>query len=217
MPSKLEYRGYLFDLDGTLVDTAPDINAALNHVLANAGYTPVSESLTRQWVGHGARACLAQALEHNDVAEHRIDAMLVEFLERYHAHIADLGAPYPGVVAALQTLRERGAKLGVVTNKRGDLSTKLLDQLGMRELFDCIVCGDSTPNPKPAADPTLLACAELDLLPAEVLFIGDSTADVESARAAGCPVVCVPDGYNHGIAAADLGADRVIDSFADLV
>ena len=105
----------------------------------------------------------------------------------------------------------------MVTNKRGDLSTKLLDQLDLRELFDCIVCGDSTPNPKPAADPTLLACAELDLLPAEVLFIGDSTADVESARAAGCPVVCVPDGYNHGIAAADLGADRVIDSFADLV
>lgn len=217
MPSKLEYRGYLFDLDGTLVDTAPDINAALNHVLVNAGHDPVSESLTRHWVGHGARACLAQALEHNDVPEPRIDAMLAEFLEHYHAHVADLGAPYPGVVAALQTLRERGAKLGVVTNKRGDLSHKLLDQLGMGKLFDCIVCGDSTPNPKPAADPTLLACAKLDVPPAEVLFVGDSTADVASARAAGCPVVCVPDGYNHGIAAADLGADRVIDSFADLV
>ena len=217
MSSEPAYPGYLFDLDGTLVDTAPDINAALNHVLVSAGHDPVSESLTRHWVGHGARACLSQALEHVAVPDDRIEEMLADFLDHYYAHVADLSAPYPDVVATLSTLRTRGAKLGVVTNKRGDLSNKLLDHLGLSKLFHCIVCGDSTLNPKPAADPTLLACGELSLSPAEVLFVGDSTTDVESARAAGCPVVCVPGGYNHGAAPAELGADSIIDSFADLV
>lgn len=217
MPSKLEFRGYLFDLDGTLVDTAPDINAALNHVLLKSGYAAVSESLTRHWVGHGARACLTQALEHSEVSEHLIDEMLAGFLDHYHAHVADLGTPYPEVVETLQTLSERGAKLGVVTNKHSKFTIKLLEELDLAQFFACTICGDSTPHPKPAADPTLLACAKLDLAPAEVLFVGDSTTDVASARAAGCPVVCVPDGYNHGTAAPNLGADRIIDSFADLV
>ncbi len=217
LPYKRDYPGYLFDLDGTLVDTAPDINAALNHVLANSGYASVSESLTRHWVGHGARACLTQALEHNEVPEHLIDEMLASFLERYHAHVADLSKPYPGAVETLQTLLDRGARLGVVTNKHSKLATKLLDELELTEFFACTICGDSTPHPKPAADPTLLACQKLDLPPADVLFVGDSTTDVASARAAGCAIVCVPEGYNHGVPATELGADAIIDSLQDLV
>ena len=93
----------------------------------------------------------------------------------------------------------------------------MLDALNLTQHFDAVICGDTAEQPKPAADPALLACAELGLRPDEVLFVGDSTTDVGCARAAGCPVVCVRDGYNHGVPADELGADAVIESFLDLV
>jgi phosphoglycolate phosphatase len=211
------YPGYLFDLDGTLIDTAPDINAALNYALKAAGYDAVEEALTRHWVGHGARACIEQALAHKKVPRRILDAMLADFLVRYREHIAVASQPYPGVVETLHALRERGAVLGVVTNKHGDLTIPLLDELGMLDTFSTVICGDSAGKPKPAADPVLMACGELRLEPARVLFVGDSQTDVLAARAARCPVVCVPYGYNHGVPPDQLGADALIESFADLV
>jgi phosphoglycolate phosphatase len=227
------YDGYLFDLDGTLVDTAPDINAALNHSLKNAGLAPVSEALTRHWVGHGARVLVQQALLYHRRPEAPpagsaattalasgqpdLEPLLADFLAYYTAHIADHGRPYPGVVETLELLRGRGARLAVVTNKLTRLSRPLLDALDLTRLFDSIVCGDTAAFPKPAADPALHACRALDLTPAQALFVGDSETDVACARAAGCPVVCVADGYNHGVAPEALGADAVIDSFWDLV
>ena len=212
-----KYAGYLFDLDGTLVDTAPDINAALNHALLSHGYPGVTEALTRHWVGHGARALLAEALRHKAVTDDDLEVMLESFIDHYETHIADHSRAYPGVVEALSGLHRRGAKLAVVTNKLTALSLPLLDALQLTQYFATIVCGDSTENPKPAADPVLLACDELSLPVSRVLFVGDSATDVDCARAAGCDVVCVPDGYNHGIAASDLGADAVIESLTDLV
>jgi phosphoglycolate phosphatase len=211
------FRGYLFDLDGTLIDTVPDINAALNHALAEADFEPVDQTLTRLWVGHGARACLEQALAHRSVPRKRIDAMLETFLAYYRENIAAASQPYPGVRKALTRLARRGALLGVVTNKRADLTIPLLEALDLISAFRTVISGDTAARPKPAADPVLMACAELGLTPLEVLFVGDSETDVLAARAAGCPVVCVPDGYNHGIAPGELGADALIESFADLV
>ncbi|MGE0626007.1 MAG: phosphoglycolate phosphatase [Pseudomonadales bacterium] len=217
------YSGYLFDLDGTLVDTAPDINAALNHALGRHGLPGFTEALTRHWVGHGARALIEQALAARKRDHSTVDALpttesiLEVFLDHYRAHIADLGRPYPGVVTALQTLKARGARLAVVTNKLTQLSEPLLAALQLDLYFDAVVCGDTATAPKPAADPALHACAALALTPAQALFVGDSEADVLCARAAGCPVVVVRDGYNHGIPAAELGADAVIESFTDLV
>ena len=211
-----EYAGYLFDLDGTLVDTAPDINTALNHALLGHGYPGVEEALTRHWVGHGARALFAQAL-HQQPPDDELESLLSSFIGYYEAHIADHSQPYPGVVEALSELCKRGAKLAVVTNKLTSLSVRVLEALQLRSYFAALVCGDSTENPKPAADPALLACDELSLPVSRVLFIGDSATDVDCARAAGCDIVCVPDGYNHGIAASDLGADAVIESLRDLV
>jgi phosphoglycolate phosphatase len=210
------YDGYLFDLDGTLVDTAPDINAALNHALTKAGLPAVNESLTRHWVGHGARVLVQQALLHHDTKIH-LEPLLADFLGYYEGHIADHGRPYAGVVEVLHTLRGRGARLAVVTNKLTRLSRPLLDALDLTRLFDSIVCGDTAAFPKPAADPALHACRILELAPAEALFVGDSETDVACARAAGCPIVCVADGYNHGVAPAALGADAIIDSFWELV
>ncbi len=211
------YAGYLFDLDGTLVDTASDINAALNHALTSAGYAGVDEALTRHWIGHGARILIEQALDGRDIDPEAVDALLNVFLDYYEANIAALSQPYPEVVETLQTLRASGARLAVVTNKRTQLTEPLLDALDLTRLFHCVVCGDTAAHPKPAPDPALHACRMLKLRPAEVLFVGDSEADVACARAAGCAVVCVPDGYNHGIPAGELGADAVIGSFAALV
>jgi phosphoglycolate phosphatase len=227
------YDGYLFDLDGTLVDTAPDINAALNHTLKFAGLAPVNEALTRHWVGHGARVLVQQALLYHQAsaapsgrgpaptmpasAPIDLEPLLAEFLSYYVAHIADLSRPYPGVVETLDALRGRGARLAVVTNKLTHLSHPLLDALDLSRLFDSIVCGDTAPVPKPAADPAWHACRALELAPAQALFVGDSETDVACARAAGCPIVCVSGGYNHGVAPAALGADAVIDSFWELV
>ncbi|MFW6092742.1 MAG: phosphoglycolate phosphatase [Pseudomonadota bacterium] len=210
------FAGYLFDLDGTLVDTAPDIGAALNHALTRSGLTPVDHALTRHWVGHGARVLIEQALAHQNAMEGDVDRLLDRFIEHYESHIADHSTPYPDVEATLAELREAGARLAVVTNKRTTLTHALFDALGWHENFDVIVCGDTAARPKPAADPALHACAALALDPGEALFVGDSETDVACARAAGCPVVCVPDGYNHGVAPDALGADAVIRSISHL-
>lgn len=217
-PAPLEaYPAYLFDLDGTLIDTAPDIDAALNRALADAGLGPVHEGLTRHWVGHGAAVLVQQALRHVQGPEEAQALVQAGFIDHYRAHIADRSAPYPGVVESLQALREQGARLAVVTNKRTELTLPLLEALGLSALFDAIVCGDTAQRPKPAADPALVACERLGVAPADSLFVGDSETDVACARAAGCPVVVVRDGYNHGVPAHRLGADAVIASFRELV
>jgi len=211
------YPGYLFDLDGTLVDTAPDINAALNFALGEHGYQPVQESLTRHWIGHGAKAVVQQALTHQQLPQIEIDHILSAFLQYYEQHVADLSQPYAHVVQTLEYLAGRGARLAVVTNKLTRFSVPILNALGIATLFDAVVCGDTSSAPKPAADPALHACRMLSIAPAAALFVGDSETDVLCARAAGCPIVCVRDGYNHGVPAENLGADAVIESFRDLV
>jgi phosphoglycolate phosphatase len=211
------YSGYLFDLDGTLVDTAPDINLALNHALTTSGFDPVNEALTRHWVGHGARALVREAIADQDLPETLEEHLVTVFIDHYEQHIADASLPYPGVVETLERLGADGAKLAVVTNKMTRLSVPLLDALNLSRFFGAVICGDTAERPKPSADPALLACERLAVEPVDALFVGDSETDVSCARAAGCPIVVVRDGYNHGIPAEALAADRVIDSFLDLV
>jgi phosphoglycolate phosphatase len=216
------YRAYLFDLDGTLLDTAPDINAALNAALAAASLPPVTEALTRHWVGYGSRVLLEEALKFHGVAE-RIanESEMVRlrdvFIDYYGAHLSGSSIVYPGVVEALDALTARGAHLGIVTNKYTQLSVDALKAAALYEYFDALVCGDTLPQRKPDPAPALHACKLLGATTSQTLFVGDSSTDVETARAAGCAVVCVRDGYNHGIPADQLGADAVIDSFLELL
>ena len=216
---KYKYDAYLFDLDGTLVDTAPDLMGGLNVCLTEHGYAAVDEELTRRWVGHGVAKMIEQALVHQGIEEppaHVAKSMFDRFLEHYDAHIADESAPYPGVRETLSSLGRR-AGLGVVTNKVSHLTTRLLDALDLASPFGIVVCRDTIDVPKPAADPALHACRALDADPGRTLFVGDSITDVQCARAAGCDVVCVRYGYTGGIAPEDLGADRLIDSLSCLV
>ena len=213
------YSAYLFDLDGTLIDTAPDLNRALNHTLDHASLPTVDESLTRHWIGHGVRAMLSAAFAHAEIdpSEDEYEGHVEVFLEHYKAHIADVSKPYDGVVDVLEILTREGIPCAVVTNKISELTEPLLAALDLSHFFGAIVAGDTAPEPKPAAAPALLACERLGVAPADALFVGDSTADVGCARAAGCPVVVCEYGYNHGIAPESLGADRVIATFLDLV
>lgn len=217
-----KYRAYLFDLDGTLIDSAPDINGALNAALLSGGYPTVDEALTRHWVGHGSRVLLEQALTHHGVPEKISDEpamarLFSVFIDYYSAHIADSSKPYPGVVDALQSLHARGARLAVVTNKLEGLSRQVLAAFDLDRYVEVLVGGDTLPQRKPDAAPALHACRLLNCTIGDSLFVGDSVTDVETARAAGCAVVCVRDGYNHGTPADQLGADAVIDSLIELL
>ncbi len=216
------YQAYLFDLDGTLVDSAPDINAALNHALRHAGYPGVDEALTRHWVGHGARVLLEQALQHHgrhDLAADaaHLDMLLRQFIDYYSAHLADLGGPYPGVPETLQQLKSAGAGIAVVTNKLEGLSRGVLAALRLSRHVDLLIGGDSLPTRKPDPAPALHALFHFNVAPTDALFVGDSATDVATARAAGCAIVCVRDGYNHGTPAEELGADAVVDSLLELL
>ena len=214
----MSYAAYLFDLDGTLVDTAPDLSRALNHTLANAGLDNVDESLTRHWVGHGVRAMLQAAFDHlgRAAAADGLDHHQAELIAHYAAHIADHSRPYPCVVETLEVLASR-APLAVVTNKPTDLANDLLAALGLARFFRIVVGRGTTRRFKPDPAPALFACEQLGRSVEQALFVGDSETDVLCARAAGCRVVLYRYGYNHGKDPDKLGADRVIDSFDALL
>ena len=212
------YDAYLFDLDGTLVDTAPDLMRALNHTLAERGLGAVDLALTRHWVGHGVRAMLRAAFAHHEerVEADRLDEMEAACVDHYAAHIADFSRPFPGVVEALHALAGR-APLAVVTNKLAGLSEKLLDALALSPFFRVVVGRDTAGKPKPDAAPAVYACERLGRAPRRALFVGDSETDVGCARAAGCPVVLYRHGYNRGVDPEAMGADAVIESLGELV
>lgn len=214
----MRHDAYLFDLDGTLVDTAPDLMRALNHTLAERGLGTVDLALTRHWVGHGVRAMLRAAFAHHGerVEAAQVDAMEAACVDHYAAHIADFSRPFPGVVEALHSLAAR-APLAVVTNKLAGLSEKLLDALSLSPFFRLVVGRDTAAKPKPDAAPAVYACERLARAPRHALFVGDSETDVGCARAAGCPVVLYRHGYNRGADPEAMGADAVIESLGELV
>ena len=216
---KTHYDAYLFDLDGTLVDSAPDIGAALNYSLQQASLPVVSLDLVRHWIGHGSRTLVRQALLHLQMQpENRlIDQLLGPFLSYYVEHIADHSQLYPNTMATLLELKQRGARLAIVTNKLTELSLPLLTALDLKTHFDLIVCGDTTAKPKPAPDPIQHVLDLFKVGPEQALMIGDSDADIGAARAARVDVVCLRDGYNHGVDVASLNPDKVVDSIKELL
>lgn len=206
-----------FDLDGTLVDTAPDLVGTLNHLLVDEGLPPLPMDQARPFIGHGARRLLERGFDAAGQVLHpaRLETLFQRFLPRYLDRIADESRPYPGCAAALDALRDHGARLCVCTNKPTDLSIALLSALGLDSRFEAIVGPDRAPARKP--DPShLRAAVEAaggDL--SRAVLVGDSGPDAGAARAAGAGLILVSFGYTE-IPAADLNPDELVHSFDEL-
>ena len=207
----------VFDLDGTLVDTAPDLCAALNHALGVLGRPAVPADDVRHMVGHGARKLLEKGLAATGtVTPDLVEAGVAPFLAYYADHIADGSRPYPGVEAALSALAAAGSRLAICTNKPFALSKALVSALGWDGRFAANLGFDSVPAPKPDPGHLFAAIAAAGGDPATTVFIGDSITDTTTARAAGIPVIAVSFGFSDR-PVADLGADLVIDHYDELL
>lgn len=206
----------VFDLDGTLVDSAPDLTAALNVALADAGRPAVDPATVRHLVGHGARALIERGLAlSGGGAEAEVARALPVFLAHYTAHIADGTRPYPGCEAALGRLAARGSTLAICTNKPVALATALVAALGWSGRFAAILGGDSLAVRKPDPAHLLATIAAAGGDPRATVYVGDTSVDVAAARAAGVSVIVCAFGFADR-PAAELEADAVIADFAGL-
>jgi phosphoglycolate phosphatase len=204
-----------FDLDGTLADTAPDLAAALNLVLAGFGRPPIPVDDVRHLVGHGARSLVRKGLAATgDAPETLVEEGFERYLEYYSDKICVGTTVYPGVERALDALAARGARLAICTNKGEALSRRLVEALGWTGRFDSIVGPDTVGARKPDPRPLLEAIARAG--GGRAAFVGDSITDADTARAAGVPFVAVSFGFSDR-PAEQLGADAVIHRYADLV
>ena len=186
----------VFDLDGTLVDTAGDLAASMNYSLRSAGHPPVPLARVRHLVGHGARAMLLKALSEVGAAEptaEELQSHLAVFLDHYLLHIADTSRPFPGAVAAIEAMQADGAVIAICTNKREAWARALIDALSLTKHFGAIVGADSTQAAKPDPRP-VRRCLELSGARRGV-FVGDSDTDIRAAQAAGMPCLAALFGY----------------------
>jgi phosphoglycolate phosphatase len=217
-------KAVMLDLDGTLVNSAPEIAAAINLMLADLNQPVLPQSLVESYVGEGAavliKRCLNSQLDISRLNDEP-DAMLFDqaqrlFFAHYAKNVTD-SKPYDGVVEGLQALRNKGLKLACVTNKPEKFTLPLLQKCGLAEFFEIVVSGDSLPKKKP--DPMQLQhiCAKFDMHTFEAMLVGDSETDIAAAHAAGCFIVTVPYGYNQGRPIDESTVDAMIADLTELV
>jgi phosphoglycolate phosphatase len=209
----------LIDLDGTLVDTVPDLAYAVDRTLERLGMPPRGEPSVRQWVGNGPERMLRRALINSlegEPDEELFRRAYPIFLEIHGENICNHSRLFPGVIEALDFFAAEGYRVGCVTNKLARFTDPLLETLGVRRRFALVISGDTLPKQKPDPLPLLHAAAFFDADPSRCLMVGDSINDVLAARAAGFKVACVTYGYNHGHDIREAGPDAVMDSMAEL-
>ena len=212
----------MFDLDGTLVETAPEIAESINRTLDIAGLPRLDNTLIKKWIGKGTAWLFGQVLEYSmqdpqiresDTYTHYYPI----FLNVYSELSGQLSQPFDGAFTCLDLLKEKGYSLAVVTNKDRPLTERLLNQLKMNHWFDIVVAGGDTPLGKPSAQPLQLALDKSHKLANQSLFVGDSSNDVRSAKSAGVPIWVFSHGYNHGEPIEQENPDLVLHHFNDLV
>ena len=207
----------LFDLDGTLADTALDLAYALNEQRRRHGLNPLPHEVIRPQASHGTRGLLKVGFEVGTKSP-EFDALRSEFLELYTAHICDHTVLFPGMAEVLDELEARKLRWGVVTNKPARFTLPLLKALNLEHRAACIISGDSTPNSKPHPEPLLTAAAHVRVKPAACLYVGDAERDVESAVAAGMQVLIANYGYLDALDRPDTwGAHGRIDTPGDIL
>ncbi len=206
----------LFDLDGTLADTKPDLHAAMNYILRKNGLDEVSGDATQNLIGGGARVILQRGLLENGVTwpDDQLDAATEEFVLYYDQNIDDHTKLFPNLMPILDAARAGGILMGVVTNKRESLSAKLLFRLGIHSYFDVLVGGDTLPKRKPDPDTIEEALKRLNASPQDAIMVGDSEADTGGAMAANVASICMSFGYRR-VSLDELQADAIIDDFSE--
>lgn len=218
MPAKAtSARAVLLDLDGTLLDTAPDLAAAANAMLAERGLAPLPVACIREFIGQGIGPlvwrCLQAACGVAPEEESFEDAL--EMFSRHYARLnGESSAAFPGVTEGLDRMRGAGLRLACVTNKAARFTLPLLQITGLARYFDAVVTSDEVGRRKPHPEPFLHACRRLEAAPAETVVIGDSANDAVAARAAGCRVLLVPYGYREGRDVRDIECDGIVPSLA---
>ncbi len=209
----------LIDVDGTLVDSVPDLAFCVDQMMGSLGRPPHGETKVRDWVGNGVerlvRRALVGQLEGEPPDEDFARAYPV-FLDLYAENTSKRSALYPGVREGLDYLLRSGYSLGCVTNKAEQFTLPLLSDLGIRGAFGIVIAGDTLPVKKPDPGPLLHAAKHFGVPPTQSLMIGDSKSDVSAARAASFQIVCMSYGYNHGEDIRNYAPDAVIDSMAEL-
>lgn len=209
-------KAVLFDLDGTLADTAPDLARAVNIMRANRGLPPVAAEATRPVTSMGGRGMLSVGFsmtpDHADYI-----AMRTEFLDLYAANLCVETQLFPGMHELLDAIEARGLKWGVVTNKAERYAKPLIELLALARRCACLIGGDTTPHLKPHPAPLLAASHRLGIAPAATIYIGDDRRDIEAGRAAGMRTIAVRYGYLNGGVPETWGADAVVDCPQDVI
>lgn len=217
--SLLQPKMILIDLDGTLVDSVPDLTYCVDAMMARLGRPARGEAAVRNWVGNGVERLVRRALigrldgEPDETDYQRAYPI---FLELYAENTFNRSQLYPGVREGLEFMRDAGYPLGCVTNKAARFTEPLLQHLGIYDFFGIVISGDTLPRKKPDPLPLIHAAGHFGVKPEESLMIGDSVSDVNAARAAGFRVICTSYGYNHGVDIRESEPDAVIDSFVEL-
>jgi phosphoglycolate phosphatase len=209
----------LIDVDGTLVDSVPDLAYCVDEMMRLLGREPHGEGRVRDWVGNGVERLVRRALVgqlDGEPSDADFERAYPIFLEMYAVNTSQRSLLYPGVREGLDYMKSQGYALGCVTNKAEQFTLPLLRDLGIHDEFGIIVAGDTLPVKKPDPGPLLHAAAYFGVDPADSLMLGDSKSDVTAARAAGFQIVCMSYGYNHGEDIRDYSPDAVIDSMTEL-
>jgi phosphoglycolate phosphatase len=229
--SLTQFQASIVDLDGTMIDTLGDFEVALNRALADLDLPPVTRALVQRTVGKGSehliRSVLAHQLALPEVKEQvrlcasrgvddLYDAAWLRYQHHYLAINGEFADVYPGVIEGLQQLRDAGLQLACLTNKPLSFAKPLLQAKGLDHFFTHVYGGDSFERKKPDPLPLVKTCEALGVSPAQALMVGDSSNDAQAARAAGCPVVLVRYGYNHGEPVDGVDADAHVDSLVDI-
>lgn len=214
----------MFDLDGTLVETAPEITDAVNDTLRQFGWAPIDENQVARWIGHGTGALLVQAVARATGSSadavrnsERLAAIGTVYEHWYAQRCGTRSRVYPQVQQTLAALRAQGTRLAIVTNKEQRYTERVLATHGLAPAFDRVICGDTLATRKPDPAGVLACLREFSVVRARALFVGDSAIDAATARQAGVPVWLLPYGYNGGHAVAACDPDRVVNDISALL
>ncbi len=209
----------LIDLDGTLVDSVPDLAFCVDEMMKALGQAPWGESTVRAWVGNGVDRLVMRALTNTlweDPSDEEYTKALPIFMALYAENMSGRSGLFDGVVEGLDYLKANGYRIGCVTNKAEQFTLPILKDMGILDYFELVVSGDTTPKKKPDPLPLTYAADKFGIACGDCLMLGDSMHDVKAARSAGFQVVAVPYGYNHGIDINEANPDAVIESMAEL-